>query len=123
MSYCRFSSDDFQCDVYTYADVYGGYTTYVASYKYIFKKPLPPEVDISDSKAWCKRSVKVGKIVDKAKSVPIGLKYDGACFNDDTAAECADTLEMLREEGYRVPQYAIDALREEAMEEEDGKDS
>ena len=29
MSYCRWSSDNFQCDVYCYADVSGGYTTHV----------------------------------------------------------------------------------------------
>jgi hypothetical protein len=28
----------------------------------------------------------------------------------------AQTLEMLRREGYNVPQYAIDNLREEATE-------
>lgn len=30
MSYCRWSSDDFECDLYCYADVRGGYTTHVA---------------------------------------------------------------------------------------------
>lgn len=31
MSYCRFSSEDYQCDVYAYADVAGGYTIHVAA--------------------------------------------------------------------------------------------
>lgn len=44
----------------------------------------------------------------------IGLPEDGETFNDGTAEECADRLEALRAIGYRVPQYAIDALREEA---------
>ena len=44
----------------------------------------------------------------------IGLPEDGETFNDATAEECADRLEYLRALGYRVPQYAIDALREEA---------
>jgi hypothetical protein len=30
MSYCRWSSDHFECDVYVYADVSGGWTTHVA---------------------------------------------------------------------------------------------
>lgn len=29
MSYCRWSSDNFKCDVYVYADVSGGWTTHV----------------------------------------------------------------------------------------------
>lgn len=45
----------------------------------------------------------------------IGLPHDGGRFNDDTPGECADTLLMLRSCGYIVPQYAIDALREEEL--------
>ena len=44
----------------------------------------------------------------------IGLPEDGETFNDATAGDCADRLEYLRALGYQVPQYAIDALREEA---------
>lgn len=44
----------------------------------------------------------------------IGLPMDGKAFNDETAEACAGRLEALRTLGYRVPQYAIDALREEA---------
>lgn len=31
MSYCRFSSDGFNCDVYVYEDCAGGWTTHVAA--------------------------------------------------------------------------------------------
>ena len=44
----------------------------------------------------------------------IGLPEDGRTFNVGTAEECAERLESLRSLGYRVPKYAIDALREEA---------
>jgi hypothetical protein len=37
----------------------------------------------------------------------------GEDYNDPTPGDCADTLEKLREEGKKVPQYAIDELREE----------
>lgn len=43
----------------------------------------------------------------------IGLPEDGETFNDATAEDCAARLEYLRALGYRVPQYAIDALRDE----------
>ena len=46
----------------------------------------------------------------------IGGANDGESFNDDTASECAKTLMLLRGVGYRVPQYAIDALRDEAKQ-------
>lgn len=113
MSYCRWSSGDFQCDVYVYEDCDGGFTTHVAGKKHIFKGPLPPDVSIEDSKAYFERYRKVMKMVDEAELVDIGLPCDGESYNDETAGECANRLESLRDMGYRVPQYAIDALREE----------
>lgn len=116
MSYCRFSSDDFQCDVYVYADCMGGYTTHVAGNRIVYKKPLPPPVPFEDVNAYMKRDLKIMKMVDKASHVKIGLPCDGETYNDATPDECANRLESLKAMGYRVPQYAIDALREEAIE-------
>jgi hypothetical protein len=44
---------------------------------------------------------------------PIGLPHDGETFSDETPQLCAERLEGLRRIGYKVPQYAIDALRAE----------
>lgn len=52
-------------------------------------------------------------MLKKAKYIPIGLPFDDQIFNDNTASEAADRLQMLKGVGYCVPQYAIDALREE----------
>lgn len=120
MSYCRWSSDDFQCDVYTYEDCMGGWTTHVASRRRIFKEPLPPEVDYYDREAGMKRYKKVMEMVEEAEVVDIGLPEDGETFNDDTPGECANTLETLKNMGYRVPQYAIDALRAEGTDTQGG---
>jgi hypothetical protein len=54
--------------------------------------------------------------VEKAERKPIGLPHDGETFDDPTASDAADRLQMLKDSGYNVPQYAIDALREEAGE-------
>lgn len=63
--------------------------------------------------AWWHQHIHGGslKLIPRRK---IGLPEDGRTFNVGTAEECADRLESLRALGYRVPQYAIDALREEA---------
>lgn len=119
MSYCRFSSDDFQCDVYVYEDCAGGWTTCVASNRRVYKEALPPEVEIDDVDSWMERYKKVNKMLDESDLVPIGLEYDGAHFNDNTPGECAGTLKMLKAAGYNVPQYAIDALEEEERESQD----
>lgn len=50
-------------------------------------------------------------------TVEIDLPNAGKSFNDPTPGQCADRLEALRAEGFDVPQYAIDELREEDAEE------
>jgi len=118
MSYCRWSSDDFQCDVYVYEDCTGGFTTHVAGRRHVFKESLPPIVPMDEKlkDEYFERYNKVIEIVKISDVVDIDLPCAGESFNDDTAGECADGLESLRAMGYNVPQYAIDALKEEALE-------
>lgn len=114
MSYCRWSSDDYQCDVYVYHDVHGGWTTHVAGRRHVPPEPLPEPVAYRDDPGgWMERHTAVMKLLDRAKLVAIGLPHDGERYNDPTPGAAADRLERLREAGYNVPQYAIDALRGE----------
>jgi hypothetical protein len=143
MSYCRFSSDNWKSDVYTYEHCDGGFVTHVAGRKRTF--PPIPDIPLS----WIPRFGGEFSIAARRVTYPtrwhsfvatcsysiyglwhrlsmwsvgviplkdIGLPHDGAAFNDDTASECADRLESLRALGYHVPQSAINALREEAKE-------
>ena len=144
MSYCRFSSMNWRCDVYVYEDVMGGWTTHVAGRR----RPFPPIPDLMSIRlprfggAWNKATrrfdyptrwhaiaarVVFGFVAFWHNRLhmaslhliplrPIGLDHDGESFNDGSAEECADRLEYLREMGYKVPQYAIDALKEEAAD-------
>lgn len=146
MSYCRWSSMNWRCDVYVYEDVGGGWTTHVAGRRRL----LPAIPDLLGSKLSMRLRSWVGVYWDREtrKMIypyrwrallyrpwtsflsfwhnrvhmgslhlsplrPIGLAHDGESFNDPTAGECADRLESLRDLGYIVPQYAIDALRKE----------
>ena len=113
MSYCRWSSDDFQCDVYVYENVSGGWTTHVASNRPVIDRSVLPPIVTEDPLSWYRRLEAVSEQLKTAERKPIGLPHDGKTFNDETPGEAADTLEMLRAVGYNVPQYAIDALREE----------
>ena len=118
MSYCRWSSDDFQCDVYCYESVYGGFETHVAGLRRVFKEPLPPEVPFEKEhlEAFVARRQKIMAMCEESTLVKIGLPCDGKDFIDDDAGSCAARLMDLKSMGYRVPQYAIDALFEEAKE-------
>lgn len=103
MSYCRWSSDDYQCDVYVWPDIDGTWRTAVAGRRHVITEPLPPVVPFSDF-----------EMIGNAELVDIGLPLDGDQYADATPGECAQRLLTIREAGYNVPQYAIDALLEEA---------
>ena len=99
MSYCRFSSDGFQCDVYVYQSD-EGYITHVAANR------RPRRITNMDDR----------KEFDDPTNAPvkIGLSEDGHTFVDATPGECAARLTWLHSLGYHVPQEAIDDLRAEA---------
>lgn len=143
MSYCRWSSMNWMCDVYCYEDIYDSFVTHVAGRR----KIIPPIPDIRAPRrlvewmdmewdketnkptyptktkqiiatitftllAWWNHYIHMGSL----NLIPyknINLQYDGECFYDQTAGDCANRLEWLSSEGYNVPQYAIDCLREE----------
>jgi hypothetical protein len=116
MSYCRWSSDDHKCDVYVYEHCDGGYVTHVASKRYTADTPCPTtpkEWGTMPTELFADALAAQRTWLDAATLVPIGLPHDGESFSDDTPGECAARLESLRALGYIVPQYAIDALKEE----------
>lgn len=150
MSYCRWSSDFGECDVYVYASGDGGWTTHVANRR--LKHRVPDEIRALASgesaeaggfaaahmaeTAWREslpcdevpctvldpvtkkpkpgvyRTPKDSEYLDLRKISPLA----GESFNDETPGACADRLEAIRATGLNVPQYAIDALREEQAE-------
>lgn len=113
MSYCRFSSNDYACDVYVYEDAVGGYMTHVAACRYRFDEPLPPPVPFEHEDEWVARMVQVQKLAESAPRDPITLPYAGSTFTDATPAALLRRLEELAALGYRIPSYVFDELRAE----------
>lgn len=120
MSYCRWSTDDFQCDIYCYESCDGGWDIHVAANRHVLKDgDLPPRVPftLENKDAWIERWMKVMEWVKTAELCPIGLEHDGKSYNEPTALDAANRLLALRDDGYNVPQDAIDALLEESEDE------
>lgn len=117
MSYCRWSSDDYQSDVYCY-EAETGFVIHVANVRYVFDGPLPAPVshERDGFDRWFTRQQAVTSMVDRAERVELSLPHDGESFSFDTPGECANELNRLRAWGYNVPQYAIDTLHEEQAE-------
>jgi len=121
MSYCRWSSCDFWSDVYVYEHVDGTWTTHVASNRVVgdIPKELPlPQTPLPGPEwdAWHAAHQAQHEWLQTCEHRDIGLPHDGETFKDVGPAECRDGLLHLRKLGYHVPQFAIDALDEEAKE-------
>lgn len=120
MSYCRWGADDGRSDVYCYANCSGKWTTHVAGQKPVALETKPPAASFKllqeDPEAWQRQHKAEMDWYKTCTYAPLNLPYDGQTFDDDGPAEMVETLLMLRAAGYHVPEYAIEALREEASE-------
>ncbi|NII53536.1 hypothetical protein [Luteibacter sp. SG786] len=118
MSYCRWSTDDFQCDLYVYESVGGFWSTNVAGNRIVYKEPLPAPVPYTAERfrEWLERDERVFQMIDEADRIDIDLPHAGESFEDPTPGACADRLEYLKGLGYRFPDDVIEALREEQEE-------
>jgi len=115
MSYCRFSSDDWQCDVYVYEHVGGFIAIHVAGSRPDFSGvELPPPVDVAKDGVdeLVARYVEVSKILDRVPIVPLDLPCDGETYEIEDRIEAAHKLKELKGMGYNVPDYAIRGVLE-----------
>lgn len=107
MSFCRWSSMDFGCDLYCYESV-EGIVTHVANQRIVGEVP---KVDSSlllnfteeNAEKYFEQQKVQSAFLETAERKPIGLKYDGQTFYDDKET-FLDRLNMLREEGYMFPE-------------------
>lgn len=109
MSYCRWSTDNFTCDLYCYEDCSGGWTTHVAA-----RRRTPEYTELPD---WTK--VDAAELDEwGAKSfVDIGLPHDGESFNDPTLEDFLARVTSLRDMGYVVPDRVIENIKQEIEDE------
>ena len=110
MSYCRWSSDNFKCDLYIYEGEHG-YVIHVAGNKIVGE--VPPLADINDVDAFQKSYAEQSKWMDTAQRVPIGLPHDGETFEEEDLERVIVKVQELKTLGYRVPDYVLETLQEE----------
>lgn len=118
MSYCRWSSDNWRCDLYCYEDANGGWTTHVAGRKKLGWWVPSPSF----------RLLKLGKVGNWVWRVQYRLHrftyglmtyrdlrspYAGQSFNDPTLEDFRARVQVLRDSGLRVPDHVFAAIEEE----------
>lgn len=122
MSYCRWSSDDFGCDLYCYESA-EGYVTHVAGSRPVGDVPKvtawpPPGGDDPAAVAnWSQLIVDEMQtqhaFLMKCERAPIGLAFDGETFTDRTLQDFHSRLVMLRANGYRFPDGVLQTILDE----------
>jgi len=113
MSYCRWSCNDFQCDLYVYESAHG-FEIHVASNRRVYKEPLPPPCTSPvGSDAWWARHQKVSAMLEDCVLEPIGLPCDGESYTEDSAEDALARIEELLAMGYRGTEHLVAILKEE----------
>lgn len=115
MSYCRWSCDDYRCDLYVYESDQG-WVTHVAHTRYQADwTSLPAPVPLTEDtvEEWVARHHQVRALLDETPMVAHGLPHAGQTFTDATPADCADRVEALAALGYWVPAGVVETLRAE----------
>ena len=118
MSYCRWSSDNFKCDLYCYEDVSGGYTTCVAGNRVIGDVPKLPRLTAESAKdgSYLTAYKLQMAFLESAEREKINLPHVGESFNDPDLESFLERLIYLRGLGYNFPDYVIEAVNQEINE-------
>lgn len=119
MSYCRWSCNSYQSDIYAYESTEDYFVIHVARNMHVHPNGAPAP-KLSDY--WSKGEPPEGFAayyhdVDKwlleCDLVPIDNPFAGETFKLDTAEQCMLKLRELRESGLRVPDHAFTILEDE----------
>ena len=121
MSYCRWSSSNFNCDLYCYADCAGGYTTHIAGCRWrlwhrIYAWVVDRRIDLGDCKIRMPRKSYINliwRLPHWLTHKKIRLPGAGETFNDVTLETFRDRIKRLVGLGYKVPWYVLKNIEEE----------
>lgn len=114
MSYCRWSTDDFGCDLYVYESA-EGYVIHVAGSRIVGE--VPKMVWGGTAEEQYKSYIEQMAYLRTAEREAINLPHDGACFVYDDLNEVIVRLRALQEMGYRFPAHVLTTLQTELDEE------
>ena len=107
MSYCRWSSDDWKCDLYCYHSVCGNYITHIARLKH---NDVPVNPHKFPNNEWFSFHQEQMEFLNTAELTEIGLPYDGMHFSDDDLISFLERVNCLKEAGYHVPFFVLESI-------------
>lgn len=110
MSYCRWSSMDFKCNLYVY-EAEDGIAIHVASNRVLGDVP---SIDWSSPEQMFKTYQEQMKFMGTVKREPINLRYDGDSYHGLTKENACAVIKLLGDVGYVFP----DTLCRDILEED-----
>ena len=123
MSFCRFSSDDWNSDVYVYADIAGGYTVHVAANRVLIERDGLPPITAGLSadrhkwaQQWVARHQATMRQLDEASREQIDHPDAGDSHWSLPAEDVYHLLARLASEGFHVPEGVAEAVLAEATQ-------
>jgi|SRR5581483_2260507 len=114
MAYCRFSSDNFESDLYCYRSE-DGWVTHVAGNRIVGKVPPLPALKEDNVEEWINAYKAQERFLDTCKMQPIGGPYDNQSFLDKSLDQFYARLLRLRNAGYKVPDWVLKDVYKEMM--------
>lgn len=114
MSYCRWSSMNFKCELYAYESE-EGFVIHVAGNKVV--GDVPPLADFfGDMDEFLRSMVVQHKFLETAERRNIGLEDDGKSFICENLESFKEKLLELRAKGYTFPDYVLEDVEQEIRE-------
>lgn len=113
VSYCRWSTRCFDCDLYVYEGVDNLWHIHVAGNRRYSDSPRPTLPENYTPQDAIDYHMACGEWTKASELRPIGLPHDCESFAASTAEEAAATVAYLGEQGYRFPDWLIDSILED----------
>lgn len=113
MSYCRWSSNDWDCDLYCYEHVGGFFAIHVASNRVVGEVPKVPWIMDTPNDVWLAAHRAQMAFLETAERKTIGLPHDGQTFEEPDLESFRACIVNLRAMGYHCPDGVLDSIDEE----------
>ena len=120
MSYCRFSDDDFRCELYAYQSVSGRYLLHLAASRIRWEPHRPSPYDPGNwdlpPEEFARVHQEYHQALENAPRLPIDLPGAGETLQLDTLEELQDAIREHVGQGFQAPDWLIPSIKEEIQE-------
>lgn len=120
MAYCRWSSDNWNSDVYVFEHYNGLYCIMVRGSVYPKEFPVKPNAGEMGEEEYAQKLREYGKLLVEVKMEKFDMPLAGQTIELSSLPQLYEKLIWMQQSGYNVPQFALDTIFKEMKEMEHG---